>query len=138
MAATLIACFGYKDPDAAIAWLGRAFGFKEHAVYRGEDGSVVHAELSHGHSLIMIGPAGKSEYAQRFMTTPEALGGRCTQVVYIVVDDVDAHHATAVAAGAEIVQAPRDESYGGRSYGARDPEGYVWSIGSYDPWAQRT
>jgi uncharacterized glyoxalase superfamily protein PhnB len=39
------------------------------------------------------------------------------------------------AAGADIFFEPEDQDYGGRVYSARDPEGYVWSFGSYDPWA---
>jgi uncharacterized glyoxalase superfamily protein PhnB len=53
----------------------------------------------------------------------------------VIVDDVDAHFARASAAGAETIIAPRGESYGGRSYSVRDPEGHAWSFGSYDPWA---
>jgi uncharacterized glyoxalase superfamily protein PhnB len=131
----LISCLGYKDADAGVAWLMRAFDFKEHAIYRGEDGRVMHAELTFGNGMIMIGPDGGGEFGKRFMTLPERAGGRCTQVVCIIVEDVDAHHDRAKAAGAEIVMPPTDQSYGGRNYAARDPEGHVWSIGSYDPMA---
>jgi uncharacterized glyoxalase superfamily protein PhnB len=54
--------------------------------------------------------------------------------VYVVIDgDVDDHCARARAAGAEIVREPEDQDYGGRDYTARDPEGNVWSFGSYEP-----
>src|SRR5215207_8658269 len=43
-------------------------------------------------------------------------------------DDVDAHHARAVAAGADVVGQPRDEGYGYREYDARDLEGGLWSF----------
>ena len=66
-------------------------------------------------------------------TVAEAGGN--TQAPYIVIDDVDAHAERARAAGAEIIVEPEDQDYGGRVYSARDPEGYVWSFGSYDPWA---
>ena len=52
---------------------------------------------------------------------------------YVVVTDADAHHAQAVAAGAEIVSPPTDLDYGSRDYGARDPEGNRWSFGTYTP-----
>jgi uncharacterized glyoxalase superfamily protein PhnB len=132
---SLISCLGYKDADAAVAWLVRAFDFKEHAVYRDDNGKVVHAELTFDNGMIMIGPDGGGEFGKRFMTLPERTGERCTQVVCIIVKDVDAHHDRAKAAGAEIVMPPIDAGYGGRTYAARDPEGHVWSIGSYDPWA---
>jgi uncharacterized glyoxalase superfamily protein PhnB len=49
-------------------------------------------------------------------------------------DEVDEHYARAKAAGAEIVYDIRDEDHGGRAYSCRDPEGYIWHFGSYDPW----
>jgi uncharacterized glyoxalase superfamily protein PhnB len=132
---SLISCLGYKDADAAVDWLCRAFGFKEHAVYRNEAGRVVHAELTFGNGMIMLGPDQGGEFGKLVMTLPECAGGRCTQTIYVIVADVDAHFTQASAAGAEMVIAPRGESYGGRSYSARDPEGHAWSFGSYDPWA---
>jgi uncharacterized glyoxalase superfamily protein PhnB len=55
--------------------------------------------------------------------------------LYVVVDDPDAHHRRAVAAGAEVVQPLTDEDYGSRGYTVRDPEGNVWSFGTYQPAA---
>lgn len=132
----LISCLGYRDTRAAVDWLVRAFGFEARAVYRDDAGTVVHAELSFGNGMIMIGPDGGGEFGKMVMTLPERAGGRCTQTIYIIVDDVDAHFVRASAAGAETLIAPRGESYGGRSYSVRDPEGHAWSFGSYDPWAQ--
>jgi uncharacterized glyoxalase superfamily protein PhnB len=132
--ATMISCMSYRNVDAAIKWLAKAFGFAEHAVYRDPDGQVMHAELKFGNGMIMLGPEDKGEFGKRFMTMPKGAGGRCTQAVYCIVADVDAHHARAAAAGAEIVMPPKDEDYGGRGYSARDPDGHVWAFGSYDPW----
>ncbi len=137
--ATMISSMGYRDANAAVEWLSRAFGFEEHAVYRNGDGAVVHAELVFGNGMIMFGPRdsqGEGEFGKRFMTMPDKTGGRCTQAVYVIVDDADAHHARAKAAGAEIVTPLKDESYGGRGYSARDPEGHLWSFGTYDPWTR--
>jgi uncharacterized glyoxalase superfamily protein PhnB len=53
--------------------------------------------------------------------------------VYVYVEDVDAHHARARAAGAEIVRALADTEYGSREYGARDIDGHYWYFGSYRP-----
>jgi uncharacterized glyoxalase superfamily protein PhnB len=53
--------------------------------------------------------------------------------VYVVVDDPDAHHDRAVAAGAEVVRPLADLDYGSRDYAARDPEGNLWSFGTYRP-----
>ena len=52
----------------------------------------------------------------------------------IIVAEIDRHYAEAVAAGAAIVIAIKDEDYGGRGYSCRDPEGHIWNFVSYDPW----
>ncbi len=131
--ATMISAMRYDDPAAAVDWLCRVFGFKPHAVYKDDAGNVVHAELSFGNGMIMLGPNIDSPFG-RYMTMPKDAGGRCTQTVYVIVDDVDAHHAHASAALADVVMLLRDESYGGREYSCRDPEGHVWTFGNYDPW----
>jgi uncharacterized glyoxalase superfamily protein PhnB len=56
--------------------------------------------------------------------------------LYVVVDDPDAHHERAKAAGAEIVRELEDQDYGSRDYSARDPEGNLWSFGTYNPTAE--
>lgn len=55
----------------------------------------------------------------------------------MVVTDADAHHARAKAAGAEIVIDLVTQDYGGRDYTCRDPEGHIWTFGTYDPWAEQ-
>ena len=129
---TIIPTMRYRDAPAAIEWLCRAFGFERHLVVPGPDGAVAHAELSFGGGMIMLGSHGSGEF-DLLMTVPSDAGGRCTQSVYVVVADVDGHHGRAVGASAEIIMAPRDQDFGGRSYICRDPEGHVWSFGSYDP-----
>lgn len=117
----------YRDADAAIAFLERAFGFKELVVHR--DGSVVvHAELRLGNAVVMPSTA----KPERGWKSPLDLGG-VNQSVYIALDDVDAHHAWAAEAGAEIVHPLADTEYGSREYGAKDPEGHFWHFGTYVP-----
>jgi uncharacterized glyoxalase superfamily protein PhnB len=130
----VIATFRYRDAPAAIEWLCKAFGFERHAVYPDPDGTIAHAQLTFGNGMIMLGSARDDEFG-RTVKTPADVGGVVTGAVYVVVEDVDAHHARAAAAGARITEPPTDRDYGGRGYGCRDLEGYVWSFGSYDPWA---
>ncbi|MBI1275150.1 glyoxalase [bacterium] len=139
MTSCIIPCLRYKDAPAAIDWLEAAFGFQRHAVYEGEDGMILHAELSyksadHGRGMIMLGSDMKQGDYAKFTATPSQAGAKNTQTAYIIVPEVDAHYARAKEAGAEIIIDIKDESYGGRGYTCRDPEGYVWSFGSYDPW----
>jgi uncharacterized glyoxalase superfamily protein PhnB len=53
--------------------------------------------------------------------------------VYVAVEDPDALHERAKAAGAEIVMAPMDTDYGSRDFALRDLEGNLWSFGTYRP-----
>ncbi|MGQ0672351.1 MAG: VOC family protein [Hyphomicrobium sp.] len=133
--ARMITCLAYRDADRMVDWLCDAFGFEKHAVFAGEDGLLVHAELTFSNSMIMIGPENKGDFGKTHMTMPDRAGGRTTQIVYTIVEDVDAHHARSAAAGAEILRPLKDEDYGGRDYVARDPEGHMWSFGTYDPWS---
>ena len=132
--ATIIPTLRYHDAPAAIDWLCRAFGFEQHLIAREENGTVVHAQLTFGNGMIMLGSARDDEFG-KLQKTPAQVGGVGTQSPYIIVVDADTHHARAVAAGATIVYALKDEDYGGRGYSCRDPEGHLWNFGTYDPWA---
>lgn len=134
MASSAIPCLRYDDAHAAIDWLCEAFGFEKHLVVPAEDGGVAHAQLVWGQTMVMLGSARDDEFGA-LCTSARAAGGS-TQSPYFVVEEVDAHYRRAVAAGAEVVMAIRDEAYGGRGYSAKDPEGNLWNFGSYDPWAE--
>jgi uncharacterized glyoxalase superfamily protein PhnB len=112
----------YDNSEKAIEFLVKAFGFTEHAVHRTPDGAVAHAELSYGGSFV-----GLSDRIPGVQSVFDL--GPCA--VYVTVDDPDAHHAQAVAAGAEVVYPLTDQDYGSRDYAVRDPEGFVWSFGTY-------
>ena len=117
---------GFEDANAGIEWLKKAFGAEEIAVYRDDDGDVAHFELAFDGAIVMGGTRGVGELAGKVEI------GHPTSV-YLIVSDPDAHHARAVEAGAEIVIPLRDEDYGSRGYTARDPEGNLWSFGTYRP-----
>jgi uncharacterized glyoxalase superfamily protein PhnB len=120
----------YRDARKAIDWLCRAFGFERHAVYEAPNGGIAHAELKLGPGFVMLGSAKENHFG---LVPP--MDGKVTQVIYIVIDDPDAHCVRAEAAGAEIVVPLADMEYGSREYTARDPEGHVWSFGTYRPKA---
>ncbi|MCW5558295.1 MAG: VOC family protein [Verrucomicrobiae bacterium] len=131
---SVIPCMRYRNAPAAIEWLCRVFGFERHLVVPGPGDTVLHAQLTLGNGMIMLGSVVDSEFG-RLMKQPDEIGGAETQSAYCVVADADAVHARAVAAGAEIVIPIKDEDYGGRGFTCRDLEGHVWSVGTYDPWA---
>ena len=124
----------YRDAPAAIEWLCSAFGFSKNLVVPGSGDTIAHAQLVLGDGMIMLGSVADDAYGQVVMTPQEAGGN--TQSAYVVVDEIDAHYQRAMAAGAEIVMEIADQEYGGRLYSAKDPEGYLWNFGSYDPWAE--
>jgi uncharacterized glyoxalase superfamily protein PhnB len=118
----------YSDARAAIAFLTEAFGFVERAVHaRDDDATVVeHAELRWPlGGGIMLGTAGKddSPFGRR-------LPGNDS--VYVVTDRPDELFDRAVAAGAEIIRKPEDADYGSRGFTVTDPEGNLWSFGTYE------
>jgi len=130
----IIPTMRYKDALKAIEWLCKAFGFEKHLVVPGENGTIVHAQLRFGNAMIMLGSENDNGYG-KFVKTPKDLNGFNTQTPYIIVEEIDEHYRGAIAAGAEIVLDIKDEEYGGRGYGCKDPEGYIWYFGSYNPWS---
>ena len=116
----------FQDADAMIAWL-QAVGFTDHALYRDEtDPSVVmHAE--------MLWPSGGGVMFGSHSENPDWPSRPGTGSTYLVTEDVDGVFQAAVAAGAKVLHEPRDEDYGGRGAAVVDPEGNLWSFGSYQP-----
>ena len=135
--ATIIPTMRYRDAARAVSWLCEAFGFERRLIVPGEGTAIAHAQLVFGNGMIMLGSARDDEFGG-LQQPPARKGDPVTQSPYIIVDDVDAHYERAVAAGAEIVMPLRDEDYGGRDYSCRDPEGYLWNFGTYDPWQDET
>jgi uncharacterized glyoxalase superfamily protein PhnB len=129
----LYPCLYYDDAPAAIEFLCRAFGFKRRLVVPGEHGTVLHAELSLGDDVIMVGSAS----AAKARISPRGVAG-LHQALCVRVDDPDAHYARSLAAGAQLERALQDEEYGSRGYMVRDPEGQSWYFGTYLPGAHWT
>jgi uncharacterized glyoxalase superfamily protein PhnB len=133
--ANIIPCLSYRDAATAIEWLCSTFGFEKHAVYPGEGGTIMHAELSFGNGMIMCGTKKSDTPFGRLIKQPDEIGGCETQSAYVIVADADAIYRRAKAAGAEILLDIKDEDYGGRGFTCRDLEGHIWNFGTYDPWS---
>ena len=126
----------YRDMEAAIEWLSHAFGFELQAVRRDAHERVCYAELSFGETIIMLGAVSGFEI-DKLMRQPDEIGGAETQSCYYFVRNVEAHYARACAEGAEIVLALKTQADGHQGYTCRDPEGHLWTFGTYDPWHGR-
>src|SRR4051812_12996333 len=131
---TVIPGMRYRDCLAAIEWLCRVFGFEKQAVYMGEDDQVMHAQLTFGNGMIMLGSAGNQTPYTPYNALPDEIGGRETHSVSLMVTDCGAVYARARAAGAEMIFDLEEKDYGGKGFTCRDPEGYLWNIGTYNPW----
>ena len=131
----LIPCLRYRDAPAAITWLCDTFGFEARLVVPGDGDTIVHAQLSLGSGMLMVGSVQDTAYG-RLLRQPDEVGGASTQSIHVVVADPDAVHARVKAAGGTVLIEPKDEDFGGRSFTCRDLEGHLWSFGSYDPWQE--
>ena len=103
------------DADAEMHFLTTAFGATEVSCQRNGDGTVMHAELQVGDSLVMLGQAGGEWKA-------------LSAALYLWVPDVDATYARALDAGATSQSAPDDKPYGHRNAGVVDKNGITWWI----------
>jgi uncharacterized glyoxalase superfamily protein PhnB len=121
----------YADGPAAMDWLVAAFGFEEQTRWLDEEGRVGHGELRAGGGLVMIastnvdyeGPTAHRSHcpqADAWLRSPYVVDG-----VLVYVDDIDAHHDRAVAAGAPTLSGI-EEGGPGRLYRTEDLEGHRW------------
>ncbi|KGH48427.1 glyoxalase [Modestobacter caceresii] len=119
---TVWPAFRARDARALIRFLVDALGFEETAVY-GEGDVVQHAQLDWppGGGIML----GSVRDDGGWTVAPGSTG------CYLVSDDVDVLFHRAVAAGAEVFRPLQDTDYGGREFAVRDPEGNLWSVGSY-------
>jgi uncharacterized glyoxalase superfamily protein PhnB len=113
----------YRDARASIDWLLRAFGFQKQVEYENPNGTIRHAEVAYG--------AGALGIRSVVPPDPEDPWSSVVQGIYVRVEDPDAHHGRAQAAGADIVAPLKDTHFGSRDYSARDPDGHLWGFGTY-------
>lgn len=121
---SFISSLAYKDNRAALEFLQRAFGFAPSEIMTDADGNIVHAEMTHGDGIVMIG----TEWFD-WTRSPASLGGKNTQRIHVRIESgIDAHYARARQAGARIVKEPEDQFYGERAYIAADLDGHCWTF----------
>jgi uncharacterized glyoxalase superfamily protein PhnB len=121
---SFIPSLAYKDNRAALTWLRDAFGFETSEVLTDAEGNIVHAEMTHGDGIVMIG----AEWAD-WTRSPASVGGKNTQRVHVRMDrGIDEHYAHSRQAGARIVKELEDQFYGERTYIAADLEGHCWTF----------
>jgi PhnB protein len=107
-----------KGTAKLIDFMKQAFGAEEIERMAAPDGTVMHAELRIGDSIVMLGE-GQGEWKPMPAT------------LYLYVTDVDATFARALRAGATTMKAVADQFYGDRNGTVQDSWGNVWSIGTH-------
>jgi uncharacterized glyoxalase superfamily protein PhnB len=116
----LLAC---EDIAAEHDFLVAVLGFESAGLERMPDGTVVHGEVRVGLRRIWLHRADEANNL-----VPPGPHGSAGGGIVIHVTDVNAHHERVRAAGADVLSEPRDQDYGQREYGVRDPEGHLWWI----------
>ena len=119
---TIIPQLPYEDIGAALSFLERAFGFREASRLVSEDVVLLHALVEFGDGVIGIGTQGAHG-----AISPKSAGVE-SQYLSVSVSDIDAHYQRALAAGAQIARALREQvsPSGHRAYEALDSEGHRW------------
>jgi uncharacterized glyoxalase superfamily protein PhnB len=115
-----------RDAAKAIAFYAKALGAEERFRMPGPGGSVMHAELNIGDSVVMLGEEAK----ERGALSPQSIGGSPVSLL-IYVEDVDASFARADKAGCTVQMPPTDMFWGDRYGQLVDPFGHRWAIATH-------
>ena len=115
-----------RDGASVLDFYKRAFGAQEIMRMPGPDGSLMHAEIKIGDSILMV----SDEQPNMGCRAPVSVGG-CTSYVYLYVQDVDAVFKKAVEAGAKVIMPPTDMFWGDRFGQVEDPAGQRWGLATH-------
>ncbi len=105
--------------ESVMNFLIAAFGAETKSVMNGPDGSVMHAEIKVGDSMLMLAAARPPEWPSQ----PAAF--------YLYLPDCDAAYQSALAAGATSLMEPADQFYGDRHGGVKDASGNSWWVATH-------
>jgi PhnB protein len=114
------------DAAKAIDWYKQAFGATERFRMNGPGGTIGHAELQIGDSVVML----SDPFPQASTKPPKELGGT-TSSVMLYVEDVDGTVKQAVDAGATVTMEVSDQFWGDRFGSVTDPFGHSWGIATH-------
>jgi PhnB protein len=107
-----------EGTNKLIDFLKQAFDAQETFRMPKPDGTIMHAEVKIGDSIVMMGEA-----SGQWKATPSK--------IYLYVNDVDATYKRALQAGATSITEPADQFYGDRHGGVQDPAGNTWWIATH-------
>lgn len=126
---TVYPSLAYEDAERAIDWLRRAFGFELALSVPGKGGGVLHGELHtpDGGTIMVL----STQHSTRRNRSPRSLGGTAASV-YVATRDPDSLHDRVARARADVFNPLRDTDHG-REFCCLDPEGHIWTFGTYAP-----
>jgi PhnB protein len=124
---TLTPVLAVRGGAKALEFYASAFGAQEILRVPGPEGTITHAQLRIGESLLFLSDEDPSMGTG--CRSPQALGGTSC-VLYVTVPDADASYARAVRAGAEGVFPVQEQHWGNREGLLRDPFGHLWALSS--------
>jgi PhnB protein len=115
-----------KGAAKAIEFYAKAFGAQEIVRMPGPHGSIAHAEVKIGNSMLMLADENK----ERGHLSPDSIGGTASSIMFYA-DDVDEVFKRAIAAGAKAEMPPADMFWGDRMGNLVDPFGHKWAIATH-------
>jgi PhnB protein len=121
---TLVVDGGVK----ALEFYASVFGATERMRFPGPRGTLAHAEIQIGDSVVIIEDA--SPYQGTQAPPREGIPGTPTSL-FIYVEDVDATIEKAVKLGAVQKRAPQNQFYGDRDAHVIDPFGHAWTVATH-------
>jgi uncharacterized glyoxalase superfamily protein PhnB len=107
-----------SDANAVLTFAKEVFGAEIMIAHKRPDGTVGHAELRIGDTVVMVGQSDGSSKKRETM-------------LHVYVEDVDATYARALQSGGTAVSPPADQPYGDRGGGVEDPQGTTWWIATH-------
>jgi PhnB protein len=121
-------CLVVRGAAKALQFYADVFGATERMRFPGPDGTIAHAEIQIGDSVVIV----EDESPQMGTTAPPPGGlSGSPSFLFIYVEDVDAVMARAVELGAALRRAPQDQFYGDRDGYLVDPFGHGWTVATH-------
>jgi uncharacterized glyoxalase superfamily protein PhnB len=132
LAPPLVPAVAYNDAPAGIRWLTDVLGLRVVRTFEMPDGTIAHAELAWRTSVVFVHTRPPKE-------NPWSVVGPASIALAVeTANQVDRHYERARAAAADIVRHAYDSKTpafpdGSRQFDVRDPEGNLWTVGTYRP-----
>ncbi|MFI5932105.1 VOC family protein [Actinoplanes sp. NPDC051494] len=122
--AELTAYLSVAGASEAIDFYTRAFGAEEMSRFTTPTGTIVHAQIRIGGTILWLSDEGPG------LPGPKTVGGTPV-TLYLFVDDVDTMFAAAVRAGATPERPVQDHFFGDRTGQITDPYGHRWTLATH-------